>query len=114
MAFPVAGDAPVQTIFHRGVSYHLAWSTDGRYIFISVPTSATASHIVGKTYVVPLPPGQLFPTNAAGESVEVADLATRPDVRVIDAFDAAPGPDTAVYAYSRAGVLRNLYRIPTP
>jgi Tol biopolymer transport system component len=113
MAFPSSGGAP-RTIFKRTSSYHLAWSPDGKLIFISVPTSATASHFIGKTYVVPLPPGQVFPPMPEEGLSNGAELAMRPGVRIIDAFDAAPGPSPEVYAYSRAGVQRNLYRIPVP
>ncbi len=114
MAFPADGDLPVRTVFAHGGSYHLAWSPDGRQIFISASTSATASHVVGKTYVVPLSPNQIFPVMPEGGFGSAADLAKRADVRIIDAFDAAPGPTPEVYGYSRAGAQRNLYRIPIP
>jgi hypothetical protein len=34
--------------------------------------------------------------------------------RVIDAFDAVPGPSPNVYAFSRVSVQRNLFRISLP
>ncbi len=111
-AFPVSGGSPVP-VLARSVSYHLTWSPDGRRIFISVPTGATASRVIGQTYVVPLPPGRMFPTIPAGGFQE-ADLAKLPGVRVVDAFDVRPGPSPEVYAFSRASVQRNLYRIPIP
>ena len=114
MALPVREGVPVQIIFALGTSYHLAWSLDGRLLFISAPTGATASHVVGKTYVVPLPPGKMFPTIPAGGFQSAADLARLPGVRIIDAFDVTPGPTPEVYAFSRASVQRNLYRIPIP
>jgi eukaryotic-like serine/threonine-protein kinase len=114
VALPVGEGLPVQIIFAHGTSYHMAWSPDGRLIFISAPTGATASHVVGRTYVVPLPPGQMFPTIPVGGFQSAADLASLPGVRIIDAFDATPGPAPEVYAFSRATVQRNLYRIPIP
>ncbi|MDQ6700839.1 MAG: hypothetical protein M3Z36_11735, partial [Acidobacteriota bacterium] len=114
MALPVSRGLPVQNIFVHGTSYHMAWSPEGRLIFISAPSGATASRVTGKTYIVPLPPGQMFPTMPAGGFQSAADLAKLPGVRIIDAFDAAPGPTPDVYAFSRATVQRNLYRIPIP
>jgi eukaryotic-like serine/threonine-protein kinase len=114
VALPVREGLPVQIVFAHGTSYHLAWSPDGRLIFISAPTGATASHVVGRTYVVPLPPGKMFPTIPAGGFQSAADLARLPGVRIIDAFDGAPGPTPEIYAFSRAMVQRNLYRIPIP
>ena len=40
------------------------------------------------------------------------EIAKLPGVRVIDAFDMAPGPSPEIYAESRQNVQRNLYRIP--
>jgi serine/threonine protein kinase len=114
VAVPVEEGLPEQIVFTHGISYHLAWSPDGRLIFISAPTGATASHQVGKTYVVPLPPGKMFPTIPAGGFQSAADLTRLRGVRIIDAFDCAPGPTPEVYAFSRASVQRNLYRIPIP
>jgi Tol biopolymer transport system component len=114
VALPVEKGLPEQIVFRHGLSYHLAWSPDGRLIFISAPTGATASHQVGQTYVVPLPRGQMFPTIPAGGFQSAADLAGLAGVRIIDAFDGAPGPTPEVYAFSRASVQRNLYRIPIP
>ena len=114
MALPTRAGSPARVIFARGTSYHLAWSPDGRLLFVSIPTAATATHVIGRTYVVPLPPGQMFPPMPAGGFDSAADLAQRPDVRVIEAFDAAPSPDAQTYAFSRSTVQRNLYRIPVP
>ena len=96
--------APVPTVPAELAS----WSPDGGLIFISLPAAPMVSIQIGRTYVVPLAPGKMFPTLPA------ADLAKLPGVRVIDAFDAVPGPTPDVYAFSRATVQRNLYRIPIP
>ncbi len=114
VALPVGEGLPVRVIFAHGLSYHLAWSPDGRLIFVSAPTGPTASHVVGKTYVVPLPPGEMFPPIPAGGFQSAADLAGLPGMRIIDTFDVSPGPTPEVYAFSRASVQRNLYRIPIP
>jgi hypothetical protein len=69
---------------------------------------------IGRTYVVPLSPGRMFPRIPAGGFRSAADLAKIPGVKVIDADDVAPGPTPGVYTFSRATVLRNLYTIPIP
>ena len=111
IALPVRGGSPV-SITSTSATYHLAWSPDGGLLFISVPSGATASRVTGRTYVIPLPPGQMFPPIPAGGFQSEEELAKLPGVRVIDAFDATPGPTPDVYAFSRATVQRNLYRIP--
>jgi Tol biopolymer transport system component len=114
VALPMSGGVPARIIVAQGTSWHAAWSPDGKLLFISAPTAATATRVTGRTYVVPLKPGQMFPAAPEGGFQAAADLEKLPGVRVIDAFDAAPGPAPEVYAFSRATVQRNLYRIPIP
>lgn len=68
--------------------------------------------VTGRTYVIPLPPGQALPAIPEGGFQRDSDLDKLPGVRVIDAYDVAPGPTRDVYTFSRATVQRNLYRIP--
>ena len=56
----------------------------------------------------------MFPTIPPGGFHSESELAKLPGVRIIEAFDGAPGPTPEVYAFSRATVQRNLYRIPIP
>jgi hypothetical protein len=56
----------------------------------------------------------MFPPIPADGFASAEDLAKLPGVRIIDAFDATPGPAPESYAFSRATVQRNLYRIPLP
>jgi hypothetical protein len=110
MALPVKGGAPVPTVPAEVAS----WSSDGRLLFVSEATAPIVSIQIGRTFVIPLPPGRMFPKSPAGGFQSAADLAKIPGVKVIDAFDVAPGPTPGVYAFSRATVLRNLYRVPIP
>jgi Tol biopolymer transport system component/tRNA A-37 threonylcarbamoyl transferase component Bud32 len=114
IALPVKGGLPIPIISSSAVNCHMSWSPDGRLLFISVPIAASASHVVGRTYVIPLSRGQMFPTIPPGELHSESELAKLPGVRIIEAFDGAPGPTPEVYAFSRATVQRNLYRIPIP
>jgi eukaryotic-like serine/threonine-protein kinase len=112
-AMPIDGGAPLE-IFKRGASYHLSWSADASLLYVAAPTGPTATRVTGRTYVVPLPRGQMFPAIPEGGFGLAADLAGLPGMRIVEAFDAAPGPTPDTYAFSRATVQRNLYRIPIP
>lgn len=107
-ALPVKGGVSVPTVPAEVAS----WSPDGGLIYISVPTAPLQSVQLGRTYVVPLTRGQMFPSIPAGGFKSVADLAKLPGARVIDDFNVSPGPTPEVYAFSKAIVLRNLYRVP--
>lgn len=79
-----------------------------------MPRGPLASGIVGRTYVISLPTGQVFPLIPAGGFKTMDDVSKLPGVRVIEAYGAAPGPTSDVYAFTRSSVQRNLYRIPIP
>jgi eukaryotic-like serine/threonine-protein kinase len=113
IALSVKGGLPIPIMSSSAVNCHMAWSPDVGLLFISVPIAASASHVVGRTYVIPLSRGQMFPTIPQGGFSE-SELPKIPGVRIIDAFDGAPGPTPEVYAFSRTTVQRNLYRIPIP
>lgn len=110
-AFPLHGGIPVR--ISSGVAWHWDWSTDQKLLYLSVPDSDLAI-TRGRTYIIPLPPGRALPPIPEGGFQRDTDLAKLPGVRVIDAVDVAPGPTRDVYAFSRATVQRNLYRIPIP
>ena len=104
MALPANGGPPAPMPWTTVAK----WSSDGRRTFFSRAAGPNPSNILGKTYVVPLPAGQMFPTQAD------ADLKSLPGAQVMDAYDVAPGPTPDVYAFSRQSVQRNLYRVPIP
>jgi len=91
-------------------SHHFAWS--GNTLFLSITTSPSLNSLTGKTYVIPLMPGQAFPEIPPGGLPSDAEIATLPGATAIDAYDVSPGPTPGMYAYSRQTVHRNLYRIP--
>jgi serine/threonine protein kinase len=112
MAFPIDG-GPGFRIFGPSSLTPLNWSHDGRLLFWS--TSATSyGGGAGKTYVVPLPAGRMWPEIPPHGFAVAADIEKLPGVRVIDAPDATPGLSGEVYAFSRERIQRNLYSIPLP
>jgi len=103
-AFPLNGGPAVEI----ANAMRLTWSPNRRFAFLSSNTFA-----VGKTYVVPLPPGHTLPPIPPGGFRSEEDLARLPGARRIDTV-AVPGAGADVYAFYRGATQRNLYRIPIP
>jgi Tol biopolymer transport system component len=97
-AFPLDGKPPVPI---------------GRTLFGWVPGGVWFT-LEGRTYIVPLAPGQILPRIPAGGFRSVDEIGLLPGARRIDAQLVAPGPSPDVYAFYRGTVQRNLYRIPIP
>lgn len=109
--YPLEGGAPVRV---WGRDARLRWSSDGRFLFMSISSTAGTLYSAGRTYVIPLEPGRLLPEVPARGFQTEAEIAKLPGVQIIDAADVAPGPTSSVYAFSRETTQRNLYRIPIP
>lgn len=103
---PMDGGAPLLT--HLRPPAGLRWSGDGKHLFVYSGA--------GKTYVLPLSPGRVWPESIglAKDFPSEGELAKLPGVRIIPSGDVVPGPTADVYAFTRATVQRNLYRIPVP
>ncbi len=116
-AFPLRGGAPVQITMGDTTSFvdaNVQWSPDGERFLVSVTTAMSPVVVAGRTYAVPLQPGQMFPRLPAGGFRSESDIAKLPGTRVINALQVAPGPKPDMYAFARATVQHNLYRIPLP
>jgi serine/threonine protein kinase len=111
IAYPTGGGPAIQI---WGRDLRLRWSGDGRFIFMSLSTTAGSAYSNGRTYVVPLAPGRVLPEIPPGGFRSEDELAKLPGVRVIDAADVTPGQTPDAYAFSRETTQRNLYRIPVP
>ncbi len=110
-AFPIGGGPPI-LIF--GENCILRWQLSEKLLYFSIFTGMQSAGAAGRTYILPLPPGKMFPNIPPGGFQSEAEIATLPGARLIDAADVAPGPTSDVYAFSRQTVQRNLYRIPIP
>jgi eukaryotic-like serine/threonine-protein kinase len=105
--FPIGGGAPL--LPHLYPPEGLRWSGDGKHLFVYGLNG-------GKSYVLPLSPGQVLPGRIAlaKNFPSEGELAKLPGVRIIDSDDVVPGPTADIYAFRRETVQRNLYRIPVP
>jgi eukaryotic-like serine/threonine-protein kinase len=108
-AYPLVDGPPTPILDALGF---VRWQLDGRLLYLSVATAMNSAGAAGRTYVLPLPRGQLFPKIPPGGFHSEAEISAQPGVHVIDAGDVSPGPKAGVYAFSRQTVHRNLYRIP--
>jgi hypothetical protein len=104
-AFPLDTGTPVNV---GSALYRLLWSLDGRFCFIGGKIGE------GRTYAIPLAPGQMLPRTPPGGVHSEEELAHLPGALRIDAQEPVPGPSADVYAFYRGTVRRNLYRIPIP
>ena len=109
MAVPVDGGPPRRIC--RG-GRPVEWSPDGKFLYISVQQSSRNS--AGKTLVIPLPAGEMFPNLPPSGIVGLEDAPLFRGSRLIDGWNLSPGPDPSVFAYVKMTVHRNLFRIPLP
>ena len=115
-AFPLAGGVPVLI----GTSSGLGWSPDGRYVSVSSDVGTVVPE--GRSYVIPLAPGQTLPPIPTAGFTSEEQVARLRGARKIDVSAAVsdvaghlvPGPSPDVYVYYRGRAQRNLYRIPIP
>jgi Tol biopolymer transport system component len=103
-AFPLGDGAPVVT-----GPCELHWSPDGNLLSISGGRMPR-----GRSYIVPLPPGQMLPKIPAAGFRSEQEVASLPGARRINEAEVVPGTPPDVYAFYRGAAQRNLYRIPIP
>jgi eukaryotic-like serine/threonine-protein kinase len=110
LAYPVAGGRPLRVC----ADCLALWPPDAKSIYIVLRSGI---------YRVTLPPGEAFPPLPAAGIQSETDLKTIPGAtlfgspgsELVDAFGLiAFGRDPSTYAFVKATVHRNLYRIPIP
>ena len=108
VAIPISGGERIRVC--RGVC-GVRWSLDGRSLFLSVP-GVNVGQVQGwGTFIIPLPPGKLFPRlPPSGITVE-SEMATIPGAKKLDEY-VLPGGNEEMYTFNRVTVHRNLFRIP--
>jgi hypothetical protein len=87
------------------------WSLDGKAIFLSLPGASRSAGLNWGTIVVSLPAGKMFPKLPPLGIGSESEATALPNAYKVYGF-AMPGIDEHTYAFWRASVHRNLFRIP--
>ena len=115
LALPLHQGSVARSIISGGItrnSNQVYWSGDGTSLYVEVPATQETD-TGGRTYVVPLPHGRVWPDIPVGGVKSEAELAKLSGVSLLDEFD-NPGPTSQVYTFVRTTVQRNLFRVPLP
>lgn len=102
LAVPATGGA-AQLIYRGGVA-PVNWSQDGKFFYVPQPQ--------GKTAAIPLRAGEALPKLPPSGLDGLDVLSAFAGARLIEVSRIFPGSDLTVYAYVKAAVHRNLFRIP--
>jgi hypothetical protein len=90
----------------------VAWSTDMKWFYIGVVPASREDR--GKTIALPIPPGQSLPKLPSAGICSLQEGLALPGAQLIEQGGIIPGADFGTYAFVRATVHRNLFRIPLP
>jgi DNA-binding winged helix-turn-helix (wHTH) protein len=109
VAYPMQGGPPLRIC---QILCSVSWTSDGQFVYVYL-LGTSQLNTTGKTFVIPLRPGNAFPQLPTAGVGSEADLAALPGVKTFEGV-VSPGPDVSHYAFTVQNVHRNLYRIPTP
>jgi serine/threonine protein kinase/Tol biopolymer transport system component len=105
LAVPIHGGAPRKICAPPCLA---AWSSDGRFFYVSLDRNSTTS--TGETLVLPVPAGQSLPELPPSGIDRAA--GTLPGARVIEHISLSAGPDPSTFVFTKTDLQRNLFRIP--
>ena len=115
VALPVHQDSPVRVIATAALSFgdiEVHWSNDAKSIYLRLPVNPE-SWAAGRTYVLPLVKGGMWPEMPLKGFQSEEDITKVPGSTLLSEFD-CPGPTPGIYAFARMTVQRNLFRVPLP
>lgn len=101
-----------RTVYPNAQTSRWRWALGGTHASLSIQYGQAAAFALGRTYVLPVPPGAVFPSIPPAGFRNEADIAAAPGATILEHGDVALGSSLSVYAYSRVITTRNLYRIP--
>jgi hypothetical protein len=113
MVYPVGGSSPRVLCVpctsgnnvERTGSPAVSWSPDGKFFYLKFQESI---------YAIPLHPGKMLPPIPASGFRSKEDVAALPGARLIPEQGAFPGPNPAIYAFTKVATHRNIYRVSVP
>jgi DNA-binding winged helix-turn-helix (wHTH) protein/Tol biopolymer transport system component len=85
------------------------WSTDGKFLFVSVEESSRTSP--GRSLAIPVGPGESLPDLPVGGIAPLAEPSVVQGAESVGRGELVPGKDPEHYAWVNTTVHRNLYRI---
>ncbi len=109
VAYPTQGGPPLRLC---RILCSVSWTSDGKFVYVYLLGTSRLND-TGKTFIIPLRPGNPFPQLPTAGVGSEADLAALPGVKTAEGV-VSPGPDVSHHAFTRQSVHRNLYLIPTP
>lgn len=113
MLYPIGGGSPtllcltclggndVERVGPPGVN----WSPDGKFLYLNLRESI---------YAIPLRPGQVLPPIPTSGFRSKEDVAALPGAQLIPERGAFPGANPSIYAFTKIGTHRNIYRVSVP
>ena len=106
--YPLHGRGPMIALC---ASCFVSWPPAGTGLQVRFGSISDASE--RRTYVVPIPAGELLPAVFTGKRlVSESEVARAPGVRVVPPGFVSFGPDPDTFVYTKTTVHRNLFRIP--
>jgi Tol biopolymer transport system component len=96
-----AGGNDVERLGPPGVS----WSPDGKFLYLNFGESI---------YAIPVRPGKMLPAIPTSGFRSKEHVASLPGARLIPEQGAFPGSDPSIYAFTKIGTHRNIYRVTVP
>lgn len=109
MAIPLAEGAPQRIC---APTCGTSWSTDGKFLFVSVEDSSRTSP--GRSLAIPVGPGEGLPDLPVGGIAPLAAPSVVQGAESVGRGALVPGKDPAHYAWVNIAVHRNLYQISLP
>ena len=112
LAVPIRGGGPPRKIC--APTCHAAWSSDGKFFYVSLDPSAAATSpgTPGKVLAIPVPAGKSLPELPVSGINLAAALTELPGARVIEHGSLSTGPDPSTFVFTKTDLQRNLFRIP--
>jgi DNA-binding winged helix-turn-helix (wHTH) protein/Tol biopolymer transport system component len=109
VAIPLAGGAPQRICAPYCLT---SWSTDGKFLFVSVEDSSRTSP--GRSLAIPVGPGESLPNLPVGGIAPLAEPSVVQGAESVGRGELVPGKDPEHYAWVNTTVHRNLYQISLP
>ncbi|MGH9411083.1 MAG: winged helix-turn-helix domain-containing protein [Vicinamibacterales bacterium] len=109
MAIPVAGGPPTRICEN---SCRVAWSSDGKFLFVSVEEASLSSP--GRALAISVGPDETLPAFPATGIPPLSNARAMPGARSVPRAEIVPGRDPDTFLYVQTSVHRNLFRIRLP